>query len=273
MDELYRRVDPEVLTAGFHKAEPGWISPVKDVVQTDFDIWYVAAGKGAVLIDGRWHSFEAGSLLTIAPGCSYQRERTDDADPFQIYFTHLLPFGRGRRELDRALARIWPRKMSLLHRPEFVGLFERLFEAFATRRAGLSLALKGLAMQLLHVIFEELGKGTTPDRPRADLSLLQARQMIEREYAQDLRLADIARHCGLSVSYLSALFTQHFGLPPVEYLLRVRLREARLLLARGTRVKEVADAVGFHSQHYFSRLFSKRTGSSPIRFSRLHTRK
>jgi two-component system response regulator YesN len=62
------------------------------------------------------------------------------------------------------------------------------------------------------------------------------------------------------------------GCPPIEYLRRVRLREARLLLARGKRVKETAHAVGFGSQHYFSRAFKQRVGMCPTEFAALHAR-
>ena len=34
-----------------------------------------------------------------------------------------------------------------------------------------------------------------------------------------------------------------------------------------------AEAVGFHSQHYFLRLFRKRTGMSPVEFTLLHARR
>ena len=270
--EFWRAVNPETLSAGFHRAEPGWLSPVKNSVQTDFDVWYVAAGTGEVLIDGQWHAFEAGDLVTIKPGRSYQRERTGRPVPFQIYFAHGLPFGREDRGLNTALAEAWPLKMSLLHRPELVGIFNRLFEAFATRPPGPSLAVKGLTLQLLQVIFDELRRAPRPKAPRASVNLLRAKELIETAYAGDLRLADIAKGCELSPSHLSALFARHMGLSPVEYLISVRLREAKLRLARGARVKEVADAVGFHSQHHFCRLFKKKTGLTPTGFSRLHAR-
>jgi len=268
-DEFWLSVDPETITVGFHKADPGWVGPARHIVQTDFDVWYVAAGTGEVLVDGRWCAFEAGDLVTLKPGCAYQRERTGHP-PFQIYFAHLLPFGRDDRGLNEALGRVWPQRMSLLHRPDLVSLFDRYFEAHATRPNPYSLAVKGLALQVLHVIFEELQRPPSDRPPRGFANLLRAKEMIERNYARDLWLYEMAKHSDLSPSHLSALFTQHLGCPPIEYLLRVRLREAKLLLARGARVKEVAHAVGFHSQHYFSRLFKKRTGLSPIEFSLRH---
>ncbi|MEI8352161.1 MAG: AraC family transcriptional regulator, partial [bacterium] len=41
----------------------------------------------------------------------------------------------------------------------------------------------------------------------------------------------------------------------------------------GARVKDTAEVVGFHSQHYFSRLFKSRTGMSPLEFTRRQARR
>ncbi len=265
---FYDAVNPETRSVGFHKAEPGWVSAQGETVQTDFDIWYAAAGCGEALVDGRWRAFEAGDLLVIKPGETYQQERADRRDPFQVYFAHVLPFGRGKAGLNAALARTWPRRMSLRHRPEFGELFERLFEAFTTQDRRRSLAVKGLTLQLLDVVFSELRRPRREPPPRAYANLLRAKEFIESEFQRDLRLADVAAQCGLSPSHLSALFTKHLGCPPMEYLLRVRLREAKLLLARGARVKEAAQATGFGSQHYLSRVFRRRVGMTPTEFAR-----
>ncbi|MCK5806026.1 MAG: helix-turn-helix transcriptional regulator [Lentisphaeria bacterium] len=271
-DDFLRGIRPEVFATGLHKAEPHWVSTPRGQVQKDYDIWYVAVGGGEVRVNGEWHAFQAGDLITIKPGDVYQRERADPADPFQVYFTHLLPFGRENSSLDEALAQVWPLKISMLHQPELAVLFERLFEAYTTRRSAQSLAVRGLALLLLDMIFDELRGAPVESPPRAWQCLLQTREFMEAHYARDLSLAEIARHSGISASHLSALFKCHVGCPPVEYLLRVRLREAKLLLAQGERVKEVAHATGFRSQQYFSRAFKKKTGMPPTQFAAMHAR-
>lgn len=271
-DDFYHSVDPATIRVGLHRAESGWVSRRIDARQTDFDIWYVAAGAGAVQVDGQWHDFGAGDLICLRPGSLYQRERAGEAEGFRIYFAHLLPFGREGHPLNAVLAEAWPVCMAVVHRPAFLSLFERLLEAYATRTVGYSLTVTGLALQLLDAIFEELRRTGPAAPPPAGLRVLRATEYIEAHYRQRLTLADVAAHVDVSPSHLSALFTQHVGCPPIEYLLRVRLREARLLLARGERVKQTAYAVGFNSLHYFSRAFKQRVGLSPARFAALHAR-
>ncbi len=271
-DDFYHSVDPVTIRAGLHRAEPGWVSRRIDTHQTDFDIWYVAAGAGAVQVDGRWHDFRAGDLICLRPGSLYQRERADEAEGFRIYFAHILPFGREGHPLGAVLAEAWPVCTAVVHRPAFQSLFDRLFEAYATRVSDYSLTVTGLALQLLDAVFDELRRTGPASPQRGGLSVLRATEFIEAHYSRRLTLADIAAHADMSPSHLSALFTQHVGCPPIDYLLRVRMREARLLLARGERVKQTAYAVGFNSLHYFSRAFKQRVGLSPAQFAALYAR-
>ena len=271
-DDFYHSVDPVTIRVGLHRAEPGWVSRRIDARQTDFDTWYVAAGVGAVQVDGQWHEFGAGDLVCLRPGSLYQRERASEAEGFRIYFAHLLPFGREGHPLNAVLAEAWPVRMAVVHRPAFLSLFDRLFEAHATRISGYSLTVNGLALQLLDAIFDELRRTGSSTPQRGAFCVLRATEFIEAHYQRRLTLADIAAHADCSPSHLSALFAQHMGCPPIEYLLRVRLRQARLLLARGERVKQTAHAVGFNSLHYFSRAFKQRLGVSPAQFAALHAR-
>jgi AraC-like DNA-binding protein len=272
-DAFRDAVAPEPGFIGFHRAEPGWLSPVRHTVMPDFDLWYVAVGGGAVFVNGRWLTFSAGDLLCLKPGDVYERERADAADPFQVYFAHLLPFGAEDRGLNRALTAAWPLKLPVQQRPEILGLFDRLFEAYATQPGNRSLTVKGLLLQILDVVFEELRLAPAARRTGSHPGLLKARAFLEAEFAAEVRLGDVAAAADLSSSHLSALFKRQFGVSPIEHLLRVRLREAKLLLARGLRIKDVASRTGFRSQHYFCRLFHRRTGTTPTAFARAARRR
>ena len=73
----------------------------------------------------------------------------------------------------------------------------------------------------------------------------------------------------LSPSRFRALFREATGLSPLDYLLVLRLNHARqLMLQTGSSIGEVARAVGYEDQLYFSRIFKKRTGLSPSAYRR-----
>jgi len=92
-----------------------------------------------------------------------------------------------------------------------------------------------------------------------------ARNYIDKHYWNpDLSLEDAALELQISPGYLSRLMKRETGFSFVEYLNRVRVKKATLLMSDpAAKAFEVAERVGYKSQHYFSRAFKKVTGNSP----------
>ncbi|MCD4824115.1 MAG: helix-turn-helix transcriptional regulator [Phycisphaerae bacterium] len=267
-DEFYGAINPLVISAGFHHAKPTWNSRPFNRLQKDYDLWYLAGGAGAVKIDSRWIEFQSGDLVTIKPGQAYQQERADRNDPFKIFFLHMLPFGQANHQFDHALSHHWPTKITTQHHSGIQPLFGELFETFTARPEGFQLRLKFLAMQILEHIFSTLKHpGIKKSLPPGHEKFLKARDYIEQQYKNTLALEQIADFSDISASYLSSLFKRYSGRSPIQYQIDCRMRTARLLLAKGVSVHEVATEVGFNSLHYFSRLFRKRTGLPPAQYA------
>lgn len=99
--------------------------------------------------------------------------------------------------------------------------------------------------------------------------LARAVRYVDREYQAPLQLSGVAEYCGVSVGYLSRLFSEHLHVSFTDHLNTVRLKAAEELL-RTTRqpIKEIAYAVGYHSPNYFSRIFRKYKGFPPTEYPR-----
>ncbi|MFP4430700.1 MAG: response regulator [Spirochaetaceae bacterium] len=95
----------------------------------------------------------------------------------------------------------------------------------------------------------------------------RALEIIHADYCSPgLSLSSVAEELHYSPSYLSRAFAKEMGTPLVTYINNLRLDDARRLLREGTYyVYEVAELVGFSSYNYFSKLYSRRFGSSPGR--------
>ena len=102
----------------------------------------------------------------------------------------------------------------------------------------------------------------------ADLTRLRrARDRMDRDYAQPLDIARLARAALMSPGHFSRSFRAAFGQTPHAYLMTRRIERAKALLRRGDLpVTEVCYAVGFSSLGSFSSRFTELVGVSPSEY-------
>ena len=95
-----------------------------------------------------------------------------------------------------------------------------------------------------------------------------AKEYIELHYANpDLSLNEVAARANLSASHFSAVFSQETHQTFKEYLTEIRINKAKELLRMTTlRSADIAYQVGYNDPHYFSSVFKRNTGLSPIEF-------
>ena len=85
----------------------------------------------------------------------------------------------------------------------------------------------------------------------------------------DLKMSDVARKFNISPSYFSTIFRKELGITYRDYISKLRINHAKLLL-RTTNLKcsEISLRSGFNDAHYFSVVFKKKIGLSPLQFRR-----
>lgn len=97
----------------------------------------------------------------------------------------------------------------------------------------------------------------------------QVMRYIRLNHTRSITLGDICAHFGCSRSHISHSFKAHTGCHIREYLTTVRLEDARSLLHYSDlSVTEIAFSVGFSDSNYFSNVFKKYTGMSPLAYRR-----
>jgi AraC-like DNA-binding protein len=101
------------------------------------------------------------------------------------------------------------------------------------------------------------------------LHLLRAKDLIDREYANELDGPALAREAHASPAHFSRSFKKAFGETPHQYLLRRRVERAKdLLRSTGLSVTEVCLEVGFRSLGSFSTAFRELVGEPPSEYAR-----
>jgi len=97
--------------------------------------------------------------------------------------------------------------------------------------------------------------------------LRRARDLMDREYASPLDVAEIARASYMSQAHFSRQFKKAYGETPYAYLMTRRIERAKALLRRGDMsVTDVCMAVGCTSLGSFSSRFTEIVGDTPSRY-------
>ncbi|MBE6762137.1 MAG: helix-turn-helix transcriptional regulator [Ruminococcaceae bacterium] len=80
-------------------------------------------------------------------------------------------------------------------------------------------------------------------------------------------ISDVARHCNISVRYLSKLFEKNIGISPVKMKQKIGAEKAEELLTEtNLTIDEIASRVGFESTAHFRKVFQSRFFVSPREF-------
>jgi len=88
---------------------------------------------------------------------------------------------------------------------------------------------------------------------------------------QKMSLEEMAFKVNLSESRMRALFKSKVGLPPTQYIIRRKMKEAAKRLRNSyKRVARIAMDLGFESNSYFVRAFKKVYGMTPTQYRKLH---
>ncbi|MBQ4828738.1 AraC family transcriptional regulator [Alteromonas sp. MMG017] len=92
----------------------------------------------------------------------------------------------------------------------------------------------------------------------------QALRTIHDDYASVLNVDSLAASVNMSVSGFHRAFRDVVLDSPVQYIKKFRLSKARELIARGHRVGDAAEAVGYNSLSQFSREFKRYYQFTPV---------
>ena len=94
--------------------------------------------------------------------------------------------------------------------------------------------------------------------------LIPAVLYMEKNPHVSVSVSELAQKCHLSKSFFRKRFHEVYGVSPKDFCLNRRILEAKALLESGElNVSEVSALLDFSSPAYFSRIFKKKTGTSP----------
>ena len=98
-------------------------------------------------------------------------------------------------------------------------------------------------------------------------TILQAKKYIEEHYNEDISLENVSNQIGVTAAYFCRLFVRKTGRNFIDYLTEIRINHAKHYLHNTPlRIKEISERVGYNDPYYFSRIFKKATGLTPVEY-------
>lgn len=139
----------------------------------------------------------------------------------------------------------------------------RMYEEWQQSGVSAQLRMKSMLFEFLYELFSQLKHSKDRGSP-SDL-VAYALRYIHEHYAEAVTMDQLADLLGCNSSYMYRLFKAEIGKSPNDYIIGVRMEQARQYL-RTTQLnlREIALSVGYSDVYYFSRLFKKQFGVSPL---------
>jgi AraC family transcriptional regulator len=222
------------------------------------------------------HRIGKGSFFLTSGGAPYEcRWKAVTPEPFQsmAVFLELPLLQRALEEVfgpDAAHARL--RDLSAFTDDALDTLMEQLRGELMRPQAS-PLLVQGvaqvLAVQLArnYGFTDEESHSSSPSLP--GFKLRQITDWMAGHVAEEFSLERLAAQAGLSKFHFQRLFKAGVGVSPSQYLIDLRMNEARRLLRETKKsVIDVALEVGYANPSHFAQLFRRETGLSPSDYRR-----
>lgn len=229
---------------------------------------YCIEGEGWFKTDHQVQSVSANQLFILPKGKAHSYG-SKSRNPWTIYWIHFDGEKAGflSEGLEKPLF-VSPEKDSRIE--ERLKLFE---EIFSTMKNGYSKNNLEFSITALFYFFGSLKYLTTyracqssnhqTERDAAADAIHFMRENIRKK----LILKDIAAYTRYSPSHFSALFQSKTGYSPLNYFIHLKIQEAcHHLDFSDMKINQISQLFGFEDPFYFSRIFSKTMGVSPMEY-------
>ncbi|MEM9158089.1 MAG: AraC family transcriptional regulator [Verrucomicrobiota bacterium] len=103
-------------------------------------------------------------------------------------------------------------------------------------------------------------------------ALDRAIEHISSNYSGEIKVSELAKECGLSLSAFERNFKKSFHLTPIQYLNRFRIQKSCTFLSQSDApISAIAMDCGFYDQSHFTRSFLRVLHTTPAAYRKRYT--
>ncbi|MBQ2876859.1 MAG: AraC family transcriptional regulator [Clostridia bacterium] len=231
-----------------------------------FEIYYLTGGRCHFFIDNRSYDLVAGDLILIPEGIIHRTNYGVDEEQSRV----VLEFSS--RFVPESVRAKLPSMVYLFRNPTLTAEIHEMIRAidgeFKNPDEFTCESLEARISALLFFLARNRALGGSAASKNSMIE--DVINYIKGNFAQDIKLANVAKSHFVSPEHLSRTFKHDTGFGFNEFLSLIRLQHAEhLLKERGARsISEIAYSCGFNDSNYFSDKFRRTYGVSPLKYSK-----
>lgn len=227
---------------------------------------YTVKGRARLLLDGDEHQAQNGYVCQAGKGTVLSiTDVTDALEYYSISYKANLPMPCSQDVLE-LLARTEPFDVHygfvVSHAAPLLTFLSRMEQEWRQSEAMAKLQVKSLFYQFICELMGQI-QHQQVEQSSQDM-VLQAVKYMDEHYYEPITADILATLFNSSSRTMQRMFNKRLGLGPIDYLTQIRIVKAKELLCNTKDgLKDIAEAVGYVDNYYFSRLFKRYTGVSP----------
>lgn len=230
----------------------------------DFLLLYVCDGICEFVLNGVKSTAKKGDVILYYPGEA--QDYLFKAEPLNhniwVHFG-----GKGCYELLDMLAIGDKRIFKPTHTARIEHTFIGICESFLNKDAESSVICSGLLISLLGMLSEYTKEGRFGSFGKYRRIINDEVMSFRFNPSREFKVAESAANCGMSITHFSRIFKGVTGEPPLKYITGLKIEKAKeMLIFTDESIGNIAAAVGYPEQNYFTRLFKRFTGMTPGKF-------
>jgi AraC family transcriptional activator of pobA len=243
---------------------------------TTHTLIYLTAGEAYMKIGNELYTIHENEMLIVPAGQIFSFEEYNSSKFNKGYlcnFNEKMLVGKiGTAQLHKEFEflKIWghPRLSLKKETSRFIGqLFERLYTAYSHNGLNNLLILQSYLIALLCEMKEAYQPLEVNQQSASAILTNKFRELLFKHITNKHRVADYARLLHVTPNHLNKSVKAITSRSPTKWIDETLLLEAKVLLAQTQLpVSEIASSIGIDDQSYFSRLFKKYEGITPLEY-------
>lgn len=231
---------------------------------------YCVDGKGSFSIGTAQHQVGPNEFFIIPATDQHVQYSSSPADPWTIYWVHFT--GSKLPDLNDSLSIcsfLAPKTIPFDEHK--IKLWNIMYNSLENGYSAENLIYANLTLYYFIANFlfpkknTELVSVSNPELTDKIIDYMKA------NLAKKLTVEDLAVEFSYSVSHFQNLFRKKTGISAIDYFIQLKLQKACQLLALSDlRIKVIASGIGYSDPYYFSRIFNKVMGMSPVAYRKIN---